>query len=138
MITDTLRQDDASPRLGRRVAHFNRLVTNRVAKLVAPWLPGFGVVAHLGRASHRSYRTPVNVFRVDDGYVIALTYGKQSDWVQNVLAAGGCELTTHGRSVKLQAPRIVHDESRALVSSFVRPFLRFMRVADFLHLELAP
>ena len=71
MITDTQKQDDASPRLGRRVAHFNRLVTNRVAKRVAPWLPGFGVVAHLGRTSHRPYRTPVNVFRVDDGYVVS-------------------------------------------------------------------
>ena len=31
-----------------------------------------------------------------DGYLLALTYGPDSDWVKNVLAAGGCELVTRG------------------------------------------
>jgi hypothetical protein len=48
--------------LGRRIAIFNRHVTNRVLGPVAPWLPGFGIVVHTGRKSGRTYRTPVNVF----------------------------------------------------------------------------
>jgi deazaflavin-dependent oxidoreductase (nitroreductase family) len=65
------------------VARFNHRVTNRVTRPLARWLPGFGVVEHAGRRSRRHYRTPVNVFRAGTSYVIALTYGVESDWVQN-------------------------------------------------------
>ena len=129
---------DTGPRLGRRVAHFNRRVTNRLTLPLAPWLPGFGVIIHTGRTSQRQYRTPVNVFKTPDGYVVALTYGRESDWVKNVQAAGGCELITRGRQYRLTAPQIVHDESRSLVAAITRPILRFMRVADFLRLKAVP
>ena len=62
-----------------------------------PWMPGFGVIVHHGRRSGLRYQTPVNVFSAGNGYVIALTYGPETDWVKNVLAAGGCELRTRGR-----------------------------------------
>jgi deazaflavin-dependent oxidoreductase (nitroreductase family) len=123
-----------SPRLGRRVAHFNRRVTNRVTGPLAPWLPGFGVVVHRGRKSGREYRTPVNVFRGDAGFVIALTYGSEADWVRNVLAAGGCVLITRGRRHSLTAARLIHDESRKLVPAPVRVPLAVLNVADFLSL----
>jgi deazaflavin-dependent oxidoreductase (nitroreductase family) len=121
-----------SPRLGRRVAHFNRRVTNRVTGPLAPWLPGFGVVVHAGRRSGREYRTPVNVFRSDGSFVIALTYGAEADWVRNVLAAGGCVLITRGRRHALAEPRLLHDPSRRLVPAPVRLPLRLLNVADFL------
>ena len=59
-------------------------------------MPGFGVVVHHGRHSGRRYQTPVNVFPAKDGYLLALTYGQDTDWVKNALAAGGCELRTPG------------------------------------------
>ena len=93
-----------APLLGRRIARFNRAVTNRVTAPVAPWLPGFGIVEHIGRASGRGYRTPVNVFRHEGCYVIALTYGARADWVRNVEAAGGCGLITRGRHYRLYGP----------------------------------
>jgi hypothetical protein len=65
--------------------------------------------------------------------VIALTYGTGSDWVRNVLAAGGCELITRGRRERLTSPEIRHDERQALVPSLVRPVLRLLRVTDFLY-----
>jgi hypothetical protein len=34
----------------------------------------------------------VNVFRAPDGFLIALTYGLDSEWVKNVLAAGDASL----------------------------------------------
>ena len=74
--------------LPRAVARFNRHVTNRILGPFAYVLPLFGVVVHRGRRSRRLYRTPVNVFRRPGGVVIALTYGPESDWVRNVLAAG--------------------------------------------------
>jgi deazaflavin-dependent oxidoreductase (nitroreductase family) len=126
-----------TPLLGRRVAWLNRRVTNRITRPLAGWLPGFGVVEHAGRRSGRPYRTPVNVFRAGASYVIALTYGIESDWVQNVLAAGGCDLVTRGHRHRLTAPAIVHDERRRLVPAPVRPVLRLLRVGDLLRLEQA-
>ena len=101
---------------------------------VARYLPGFGVVIHRGRRSGRIYETPVNVFRRGDGYVVALTYGAGADWVKNVLSAGVCDLITHGRRMRVVVSHIQHDEQRLPVPTIVRPVLRLINVADFLHL----
>jgi deazaflavin-dependent oxidoreductase (nitroreductase family) len=121
-----------SPVLGRRVAHFNRRVTNRITGPLAPWLPGSGVIVHVGRTSGREYRTPVNVFRDDGLLVVALTYGPGADWVRNVLAAGGCDLIALGKRHCMTAPELVHDETRRRVPLVVRLPLRALEVADFL------
>jgi hypothetical protein len=76
----------------RWVAAFNLAVTNGITSRFAARLPGFGIVTHVGRKSGKDYRTPVNAFRAPEGFLIALTYGRESEWVRNVLAAGGCEL----------------------------------------------
>jgi deazaflavin-dependent oxidoreductase (nitroreductase family) len=124
--------------LPRWLASANRRATNRVTGVVAPRLPGFGVVVHTGRRSGREYRTPVSVFASDDGYLVALTYGAESDWVRNVVAAGGCELEHRGRRERLDTPAVVHDEARAGVPAPVRAVLRALRVSDFLTLRQAP
>jgi deazaflavin-dependent oxidoreductase (nitroreductase family) len=116
------------------VARFNRRVTNRVATPVLRRLPGFGVVHHVGRRSGRAYRTPVNIFEVDGDYVVALTYGRETDWVRNVVAAGGCELEVRGRRVRCTAPRLEHDPTAARIRLPERPVLRLLGVADFLRL----
>jgi deazaflavin-dependent oxidoreductase (nitroreductase family) len=112
----------------------NRVVTNRITGLFAGHVPGFGVIVHQGRRSGRQYRTPVNVFAAPGGYLIALTYGTDSDWVRNVLAGNGCVLEVRGRRVRLVDPRIVHDESRRGVPPVVRTILRLLGVTDFLRL----
>lgn len=122
----------------RVVARLNKVGLNRVTKHIAPWMPGLGVVVHRGRRSGRTYETPVNVFTVADGYVIALTYGPGTDWVKNVLAAGGCELRTGGRVVRLTAPRVFHDETRQDIRPLERQVLRLIGVADFLSLAREP
>ena len=121
--------------ISRRVAHFNERVTNRVTRPLVPYVPGFGLLVHRGRTSGHVYHTPVNVFRHDGRWAVALTYGREAEWVKNVLAAGGCELITRGRQYRLSAPEIVHDERRRAVPPFVRPFLRRIDVADFLWLR---
>ena len=128
-------QSPMRPELARRIARFNKRVTNRVTGPLAPHLPGFGVVVHTGRTSGKHYETPVNVFTRPDGFVIALTYGAQSDWVRNVLAAGGCELVTRGRRYRLGDPEIVHDETRQAASRLARPILRLIGAADFMRLR---
>src|ERR1700740_3405898 len=96
----------------RWLAKINIAFTNRITSLFAGWLPGFGILTHVGRKSGMVYRTPVNVFRASNGFVIALTYSSQSEWVKNVLAAGGCELKTRGKEYRLSSPKVVRDPTR--------------------------
>jgi deazaflavin-dependent oxidoreductase (nitroreductase family) len=96
----------------RWVATFNLAVTNRITSRFAARLPGFGILTHVGRKSGKGYRTPVNVFRVPEGFLIALTYGRDSEWVRNVIAAGACQLESRGVQYRLFAPTIVHDPTR--------------------------
>src|SRR5262245_26128101 len=121
----------------RSVARLNRVGVNRITKRICPWLPGFGVVEHRGRRSGRTYQTPVNVFRAENGFVLALTYAAESDWVRNVLAAGGCELHTRGRRYDLVSPRIFHDESRKAIRPVEREVLKVIGVNDFMALDHA-
>ena len=119
----------------RWLARFNRHVTNRITGPIAPRLPWFGVVVHAGRKTHQQYRTPVNVFAAEAGFVIALTYGKDSNWVQNVLVAGGCRLETGGRAWRLTNPRLLHDPQHHSVPAPVGAILGLMNVDDFLRLD---
>jgi uncharacterized membrane protein required for colicin V production len=75
----------------RWLAKINIAFTNRITGLFAGWLPGFGILTHVGRKSGKVYRTPINVFRASNGFIIALTYSSQSEWAKNVLAAGEYE-----------------------------------------------
>lgn len=122
--------------LPRALGRFNHYVTNRLLGPLAPYLPGFGVVVHTGRKSHRQYRTPVNVFRRNGGYVIALTYGPDTDWVRNVLAQGGCTLITRGRAVRLTRPRLYQDERRRALPLPARLIGALADFSDFLELDV--
>ena len=121
----------------RWLAAFNLAVTNRISSRFAPRLPGFGIVTHVGRKSGRVYRTPVNVFRAPNGFLIALTYGRESEWVKNVLAAGGCQLETRGVRYQLSAPTIMHDPTRGRFPLPVRVILGFVGANDFMQLSVA-
>lgn len=121
----------------RQVAAFHRKVTNRIAIRFAHYLPGFAVLTNFGRKSGRLYRTPVNVFREPDGFLIALTYGRESGWVKNVLAAEGCEIETRGVTYQLSEPIVVHDASRRRFPLVVRVVLGLIGANDFLQFRMA-
>ncbi|RZK93707.1 MAG: nitroreductase family deazaflavin-dependent oxidoreductase [Rhodococcus sp. (in: high G+C Gram-positive bacteria)] len=118
--------------LPRSIARFNRVVTNQVSRHVATILPGFAMVEHRGRKSGKAYRTPVNVFVVDGRYRFALTYGAQSDWVRNVVAAGGCTIETRRRTVTLTDPTIATDSTHAWAPMGVRTVLRAIGADQYL------
>ncbi|HZW91889.1 MAG TPA: nitroreductase family deazaflavin-dependent oxidoreductase [Candidatus Eremiobacteraceae bacterium] len=118
----------------RWLAKINIVVTNRITGLFAGWLPGFGILTHVGRKSGRVYRTPINVFRASNDFIIALTYGSQSEWVKNVLAAGGCELRTRGKRYQLSAPNIVRDPTRRRFPFPVRIVLTVVGADEYMEL----
>jgi deazaflavin-dependent oxidoreductase (nitroreductase family) len=119
----------------RWVAAFNLAVTNRITSRFAARLPGFGILTHVGRKSGKVYRTPVNVFRSPRGFLIALTYGRESECVKNVLAAGGCQLETRGVRLLVSTPTIVHDPTRRRFPIPVRIVLRLIGANDFMRLS---
>jgi deazaflavin-dependent oxidoreductase (nitroreductase family) len=121
----------------KSVASFNKKVTNRITGPFAGHLPGFAVVHHVGRVSGREYRTPVNAFRHDDGYVFVLTYGADADWVKNVEAAQGCEIETRGRTVRLVEPRRFTDPEHRAVPGAVRAILNLLDVDEFVSMRVA-
>jgi deazaflavin-dependent oxidoreductase (nitroreductase family) len=126
-------------RLADGLARFNRLAFNRVVRTFAGRrLSPVAVVEHRGRRSGRRYRTPVMAFPTDGGYLVALFYGADRDWVRNVLAAGGCTLRRGGRRVELTDPRMLDvADGIALVPAPLRPALRLLRVRRVLRLSAA-
>jgi deazaflavin-dependent oxidoreductase (nitroreductase family) len=122
----------------RWLAKINIAFTNRITGLFAGWLPGFGILNHVGRKSGKVYRTPINVFRASNGFIIALTYSSQSERVNNALAAGGCELTTRGNRYQLSAPKVVRDPTRKRFPFPVRLGLRTVGANEFMELSKSP
>ena len=122
----------------RWLAKINIAFTNRITGLFAGWLPGFGILTHVGRKSGKVYRTPINVFRASNGFIIALTYSGQSEWVKNVLAAGGCALKTRGRKYQLSAPKVLRDPSRKRFPFPVRLVLRTVGANEYMELSKSP
>jgi deazaflavin-dependent oxidoreductase (nitroreductase family) len=118
----------------RWLAKINIAVTNRITGLFAGRLPGFGILTHVGRKSGKVYRTPVNVFRGSKGFIIALTYSSQCEWVKNVLAAGECELKTRGKKHQLSSPKVVHDPSRRRFPFPVRFVLKAVGADEYMEL----
>jgi hypothetical protein len=77
----------------------------------------------------------VNVFRASNGFIVALTYSSQSEWVKNVLAAGGCELKTRGKTYQLSAPKVTRDPTRRRFPVPVRVVLRIVGADEYMELS---
>ena len=121
------------------VARINRRITNPLVRRFAGRSPGFAIVEHVGRSSGRRYRTPVNVVRLEGGFLIALTYGSTSDWVRNVFAAGGATLVYRGARIEVVNPRIIEEEgSHTAFPAVIRGALKVLDVRKYLELDQRP
>ncbi len=93
-------------------------------------------ITHIGRASGRTFRTPLDAHPIEGGYVFFLMYGSRSDWAKNVLAAGTARLAVEGREIELSHPRVVAwDDVRDLLPAGTKPTrsrrARMKRAATF-------
>ena len=116
---------------------FTTRLFNPISRHVTGRLPFFATLIYRGRTSGKTYRTPMNAFRRGDHYLFALTYGSDVQWVKNVLAAGGCEMVTMGRTVRLTEPEVFVDPRRREMPALVRFVLGLMRVTEFLRMRIA-
>jgi deazaflavin-dependent oxidoreductase (nitroreductase family) len=99
--------------LPQSLARFNRYVTNPIQRLWAGYLPGFGILEHVGRKSGKAYRTPLIVFPTDDGVAIMLTYGPDRDWLKNITKAGHARIQRGGRYIEVTDPRVMSKADAA-------------------------
>lgn len=65
------------------------------------------VIRHVGRTTGRPYETPVEAVATDDGFVIALPYGSNTDWLKNVLASASATIVDEGHTYRVDEPEIV-------------------------------
>ncbi|MBJ7328302.1 MAG: nitroreductase family deazaflavin-dependent oxidoreductase [Solirubrobacteraceae bacterium] len=112
---------------------FNKLVTNRIQGLWAPYLPPYAMMIHTGRRSGRTFQNPVTAFRRGALLVIPLPYGSDAQWVKNVMAAGGGEVIRRGRRQAFANPRVVTDGTE---ESLPRIAVRISRRIGVLIVEL--
>jgi deazaflavin-dependent oxidoreductase (nitroreductase family) len=69
------------------------------------------VVHHRGRVSGRNLTVPVAVVATPDGFLINLPWGARTNWVRNVVAAGGCTIRWKGTDHPVDDPRIIGAEA---------------------------
>jgi len=113
-------------------------VINPVARTFAGRMPGFGLLTYRGRNTGRVYHLPINVFQRGDHYIFVLTYGSDSQWVKNVLAAGECHLRVRGRDVHLIEPELMVNPDWKLVPRPVQLIERLAAgVTEFLLMRAA-
>jgi deazaflavin-dependent oxidoreductase (nitroreductase family) len=68
------------------------------------------VVRHVGRTSGRAYQTPVGAAPIEGGFVIALPYGPNTDWLKNVLARGRATILFDGGVYDVVEPEVIPIE----------------------------
>jgi deazaflavin-dependent oxidoreductase (nitroreductase family) len=94
------------------------------------------VLIHVGRSSGRTFETPLDAHPVEGGYMFIANYGRDSDWVKNILAAGSATLRVEGNEVALAAPRMISkDEALPLLPTTSRWPPDLMNVTECLRMD---
>ena len=99
-------------------------------------------IHHTGRKTGRAYTTPAGARQVGDSIVVPLTFGTGSDWVRNIVAAGGCTIRWKARDYTTSQPVIVPtNETMASARRAFKPperaFMRALGIKHFLHLRIS-
>jgi hypothetical protein len=69
----------------------------------------------------------VAIGAIDDAFFIPLPWGESTQWLRNVLAAGGCTVRWRGRDHSTTDPVVVGIEEAGV--AFSPPLRRILRVA---------
>jgi deazaflavin-dependent oxidoreductase (nitroreductase family) len=118
----------------------NRRMLNRAGR--AGTRPA-ALVSHTGRRSGRVHVTPVAAWLNGEVVVVSLTFGNQSDWVRNVVAAGRCSIQLDGRAYEATHPEfLTGKQARAFYlpvsSRLERASFRLLGVRQFIRMHAVP
>ena len=127
----------AKQRLLDRIRVLNKHFTNKLLIHISGKDWGlFSILIHTGRKSGKIYQIPIIVVPVQNGFVIALTYGKKTDWVENVKAKGGCSLKWKRQEYALTNPEFI-DPKLGLQAfpALIRGGLKIMGIQYYMRLS---
>ena len=81
----------------------------------------FALIRHVGRKSGKTYENPIWVWRLQDGFIIVLTYGPEVDWLRNLQAADQGTLRWHKQDYVFQTPVFVDAKTaRPALPAFIK------------------
>jgi len=85
---------------------------NKVAVRLAGhrFIPLWAVLRHRGRRSGNEYAVPIAVIPTATTFIIALPWGRETDWVRNVRAAGRCTVRWKGDDYECTEPTFVDKD----------------------------
>ena len=96
------------------------------------------VLIHVGRSSGRTFETPLDAHPIEGGYLFIMNYGRDSDWVKNILAAGAATLRIEGSETALVAPQVISkEEALPLLPATSKWVPDRMNVTECLRMDLA-
>jgi len=104
------------------------------------FVPLWVVLHHRGRKSGKEDTVPLAVIADDTAFVIALPWGRGTDWVRNVQAAGRCTIRWKGVDYECSDPTFVDaDAAMAAAHGITRRVLARMDLpAGYLRLTRRP
>jgi deazaflavin-dependent oxidoreductase (nitroreductase family) len=94
----------------RAAKQFNKVAVRLAGRRL---LPLWARLRHRGRKSGREYAIPVAVIPTGTTFVIALPWGRETDWVRNVRAAGDCVIRWKGVDYRCTDPTFVDQDVAA-------------------------
>jgi hypothetical protein len=119
----------------------------RLVKLTSPLarqlagrrlFPLWAVIRHRGRRTGREYAIPVAVLVTAETFVIGLPWGPETNWAQNVLAAGACTVRWRGVDYQGTSPRLVGtDVALRAAGRLERAVISRLELSAFLQLDRA-
>ena len=108
---------------------FNKIVALPLAgrRLFPLW----AVLKHRGRKTGKEYAVPLAVIPTETTFVIALPWGRGTDWVRNVRAAGRCTVRWKGADYECTEPRFV--DTQVALAAARGPTRRILKRRQFPH-----
>lgn len=95
------------------------------------------LIRHAGRQTGRLYETPVQMVSTEDGFVITLPYGAETDWFKNVVASGTATVVHEGETYEVDQPVLVRDAARYFAPKDQRT-QRLFGVDEYLRVTRVP
>ncbi|GAB2459323.1 hypothetical protein [Xylanimonas ulmi] len=136
-----------------RIAPLIKLVNPQMVKF-AKRVPPWATITHVGRVSQRTFTTPVVAFAAREPLDLSVTaapglpvetkgtrdilvaipmpWGQDTDWAQNVLAAGRFDLTRKGVTYSVAEPHVVDADEAARVGVKAAAATRLLGVGTFM------
>jgi deazaflavin-dependent oxidoreductase (nitroreductase family) len=120
--TDVSKATDVPGIVDRIVRPLTKILNPLILRVAGGWFfPIFSLVEHRGHRSGRMYATPISAMPRGGWFWLGLTFGENSGWARNVIAAGECELRYRGADYHLVEATVL---DAADVSSELPPVMR--------------